>query len=206
MKEKFFERKEQVLDAALDELITKDYEKASLNTIIKTAGISKGTFYYHFENKEALYLYLLKTGMEAKWKYIHTQTMSHSEDYNSLDIFDKFLYQAKMGSGFASEYPKYFKLSQMFSKEKNTPIYTKAIAHLGGDSTSIIEAMILEAISKKELSTDFDQTFIVKLLSHMLMEFDQVFHEDEDYEKDKALENLEQYVKFMKYGLKNKNR
>jgi TetR/AcrR family transcriptional regulator len=204
MKKKFFERKKQVLDAALDELIINNYEKASLNTIIKAAGISKGTFYYHFENKEALYLYLLKTGMEAKWKYIHAQTMSHSEDFDQLDIFDKFLYQAKMGSGFASEYPRYFKLSQMFSKEKNNPIYTNAIAHLGGDSTSIIEAMIFEAISKKELSSDFNQTFIVKLLSHMLMEFDQVFCEDEDFEKEKALENLEHYVEFMKYGLKNK--
>ncbi len=44
LKEKSFERKTELLEAALDEFTSKSYEDASLNMIIKNAGISKGLF------------------------------------------------------------------------------------------------------------------------------------------------------------------
>jgi AcrR family transcriptional regulator len=204
MKEKTFQRKDQVIEAALDEFITNDYEKASLNTIIKSAGISKGTFYYHFKNKEALYLYLLKTSADTKWQYINQQTRFHIVDFNRLDIFDKFLYQAELGAGFAALYPKYHTLSLMFSKEKNNPIYRTAIKFLGGNTTDIITPMVKEAIEKHEIKEEFDETFIVKILRHLLSEFDQIFDEESDYEKNKVLTNLKNYVNFIKYGLKSK--
>lgn len=204
VKEKIFERKAEVIESALDEFISKDYEKASLNAIIKNAGISKGTFYYHFKNKEALYLFLLKTGTDAKWQYIGGQTSVHNEEFKPKDIFDKFLYQAQIGAGFVEKYPKWYRLGQMFAKEKNNPIYATALDYLSSDRTNIIEVMVKEAIQKKELDSTFDEDFIVKLLSHMLIEFDQVFDERSDYNKDQILRNLESYVRFMKYGLKRK--
>ncbi|MFA9396821.1 MAG: TetR/AcrR family transcriptional regulator [Clostridiaceae bacterium] len=206
MKEKTFQRKAEVIQAALDEFITNDYEKASLNTIIKVSGISKGTFYYHFKNKEALYIYLLKSGVEAKWSYINSQIAEDGDNFDASDIFDKFLYQARQASGFAVKYPKYFKLNQMFSKEKSNPIYGVALEVLGGDSTDIIEVMIEDAFNKKEFSSEYEKAFIVKLLSHLLLEFDQVFDDVSDYEKEKATKNLEDYVRFMRYGLQGQKK
>lgn len=206
MKEKTFQRKTEVIEAALDEFTTNDYEKASLNAIIKASGISKGTFYYHFKNKEALYIYLLKNGVEAKWNYINAQITSNSQDFGTLDIFDKFLYQAKQGAGFARKFPKYFYLGQMFSKEKSNAIYKIAMEELGGDSIDMIGSMIEEAFNNHEFSSDYEKRFIVKLLSHLLLEFDQVFNEDSDYEKEKATKNLEDYVHFMRYGLQGQKK
>lgn len=203
MKEKTFTRENKVLEAALDEFTKNDYEKASLNTIIKEAGISKGVFYYHFKNKEGLYLCLLKSSAEAKWEYINEQSKnSNDAQFETMDIFDKFLYQAELGAGFAALYPKYHALSLMLSKEKNNPIYRTAIEYLGGSSTDIITAMVKEAIAKNELKSEFDEVFIIKVLTHLLIEFDQIFDEEDDHEKGKVLENLRNYVKFMKYGLK----
>lgn len=203
MKEKTFTRENKVLEAALDEFTKNDYEKASLNTIIKEAGISKGVFYYHFKNKEELYLCLLNSSAEAKWAYINEQSKnSNHAQFENMDIFDKFLYQAELGAGFAALYPKYHALSLMLSKEKNNPIYRTAIEYLGGSSTDIITAMVKESIAKNELKSEFDEAFIIKVLTYLLIEFDQIFDEEDDHEKQKVLENLRSYVKFMKYGLK----
>lgn len=202
MKDKIFHRKDLVLEAALDEFTTNDYEKASLNAIIKSAGISKGVFYYHFDNKEALYLYLLKTSVDIKWQYINEQTQKHAVDFNKLDLFDKFMYQAELGTKFADQFPKYHALARMFSKEKNNPIYRTAINYLGFNNTDMMTSMIKEAIDRHELKPEFDDTFIIKILNHLLLEFDQIFNVDDYNENDKVLTNLKSYVNFIKYGLK----
>ena len=44
-KEKRFQRENDLLKAALDEFSSKSYEEASLNRIIKNAGMSKGSKY-----------------------------------------------------------------------------------------------------------------------------------------------------------------
>lgn len=202
MKEKTFQRKDLVMEAALDEFTTNDYEKASLNNIIKSAGISKGVFYYHFENKEVLYLSLLKTCLDAKWQYINEQTHTHGGEFNNMDIFEKFMYQAELGVGFAALYPKYHALSRMLTMEKDNPIYLTAIDYLGINSADIMASMIKEAIARHELNSAYDEAFITKVLSHLFLEFDQIFDKDDYYNKDKVLENLKNYINFIKYGLK----
>ena len=47
---------EELIKAALIEFGDKGYENASLNNILKEAGISKGTFYYHFKNRRIIYI------------------------------------------------------------------------------------------------------------------------------------------------------
>lgn len=49
------ERRERMLSAAAHEFADRGYEAASLNRIIEAAGISKGTLYYYFEDKEDLF-------------------------------------------------------------------------------------------------------------------------------------------------------
>jgi len=45
-------RKAEILEAAERLFIAKGYEKASVNDIIKSVGLSKGAFYYYFTSKE----------------------------------------------------------------------------------------------------------------------------------------------------------
>ena len=59
------DRKKAILDAAQAEFTLSGYEGASLNKIIADAGISKGSFYYYFEDKADLYVTALeRVGME----------------------------------------------------------------------------------------------------------------------------------------------
>lgn len=52
------DKKDRIFDAALQEFSTRRFSEASLNQIIKNAGIPKGSFYQYFDNKEDLYLYM----------------------------------------------------------------------------------------------------------------------------------------------------
>ena len=49
-------RRERILTAAAEEFAGRGYEAASVNRIIAAAGISKGSLYYYFDDKEDLFI------------------------------------------------------------------------------------------------------------------------------------------------------
>jgi AcrR family transcriptional regulator len=57
------ERREAMLAAAADEFAERGYAGASLSRIIEAAGISKGSLYYYFNDKEDLFATTVKVAM-----------------------------------------------------------------------------------------------------------------------------------------------
>jgi AcrR family transcriptional regulator len=199
--DKTFERRDALLESALDEFTERSYDEASLNNIIKNAGISKGTFYYHFEDKQALYLHLLESAAQKKWAFISGITEAVGADFNSKDIFEKFKVQAGIAAEFAGVYPKYHKLSRMFSKEKGGRIYDTAKSLLGGTSEGMLEAMIAGAIENGDFKETYTKDFLVKTLTFAFLRFDEIFDAPEDFELERMLHNLDSFVEFLKFGL-----
>lgn len=202
MNEKSFERKKELIMAALDEFAHKSYEKASLNTIIKNAGISKGTFYYHFQDKQSLYFYLLETAVKAKWDFIDEKTRKKPEYTGDTNIFEEFKLQAQIGMEFAHLFPQYHRLSIMFAQEKGNDIYENAKTLLKFNTESVIRSMVKKAMEKGELNNRFSEDFIVRILTHLFMNFDEIFSLENDFSQEKMVENLNNYVDFMKNGMK----
>jgi len=58
------EQQTRILDAALDEFAAHGYRGASLNRIISNAGVSKGSMYYYFDDKEDLYTHVIRDGLQ----------------------------------------------------------------------------------------------------------------------------------------------
>ena len=56
----YYERKNELLDAAQEIFLTKGYKQTSVESIIKKVGVAKGTFYYYFKSKEDLLDKLVK--------------------------------------------------------------------------------------------------------------------------------------------------
>ena len=54
------EKRRRFLDAAWEEFTGVKFMDASINNIIRRAGISRGSFYQYFEDKEDVFLYLLE--------------------------------------------------------------------------------------------------------------------------------------------------
>lgn len=120
-----------------------------------------------------------------------------------MDIFDKFLYQAKAGVIFSDTNPKYHKLSNMFFKEKGTTLYEKAIAKLHDDTNDILKNMIHEAYINDEFDTAYSEEFINQLINHLFNYFDDIFT-NSPKTLEETINNLENYVQFIKYGLKGR--
>ena len=53
------EKRDKILNAAIEEFARFPYEKASTNNIVQNAGISKGLLFHYFNSKQALYEQLI---------------------------------------------------------------------------------------------------------------------------------------------------
>lgn len=70
------EKRKRVIDAAKEVFYHTSYEEASINQVIKLAGIPRGSFYQYFDDKADLYGFLchriafrlLKQLKDAVWK------------------------------------------------------------------------------------------------------------------------------------------
>lgn len=200
MKETSFEKRKELLQAALDEFSVKKYEEASLNNIIKKASISKGTFYYHFKDKQDLYLYLLESSVKTKWEFINNNFKEFGEG-SQYDIFEKFKIQARIGAEFAAVYPEYHNLGKMFAKEMGNEIYDIAKVKLTKDNVNPLKNMVEDALKDGNFREDIPREFILKVISYLFANFDEVFCAEEDLDMDNMVKNLDYYVDFIKNGL-----
>jgi AcrR family transcriptional regulator len=56
-------QQQAITTAALDEFAARGFHAASLNRVIEAAGISKGSMYYYFDGKEALYAHVVRVAL-----------------------------------------------------------------------------------------------------------------------------------------------
>ena len=58
------EKQERLLTAAAREFAAQPFHEASINSMIRAAGIPRGSFYVYFRDKEELFQYLVRESME----------------------------------------------------------------------------------------------------------------------------------------------
>lgn len=205
MKKKSFDRKEELLEAALEEFSAKSFEEASLNRIIKDAGISKGTFYYHFQDKQALYLSLIQAAVDAKLEFMSTRLRDYVHD-DDLSIFESLKLQARFGIEFAKEYPRYYLLGLMFLKEKNNEIYQVAMDMLGETSDAYYDHLLEKAMERGDIREGISKDFVRRILAFLLYRFDELFDiKREDLDFDRILLDFDNLIGFIQSGLGTHN-
>ena len=116
------EKKERIINAALDEISRKGFKKASTNVIVENAGISKGTLFYYFGSKEELFDFLCDYTIEfAKQEYAgkfehQAQTGDFIERYRILSEIKKYAISVQ---------PKIIKFYESFYYPENAAYFEK---------------------------------------------------------------------------------
>jgi len=61
--ERAADRRQAIVDAALDEFIARGYAATRLDDVAQRAGVAKGTIYLHFKDKQGLFQELVRTAL-----------------------------------------------------------------------------------------------------------------------------------------------
>ncbi|MCK5194754.1 MAG: TetR/AcrR family transcriptional regulator, partial [Desulfobulbaceae bacterium] len=78
------DKKKAILQSAVQEFGRLGYQKASLNSIVRAASISKGSLYQYFQNKEALFNYIFE-----QFVLLVKRGVQEAGDTAALDFFSQ---------------------------------------------------------------------------------------------------------------------
>lgn len=163
--EKPFEHADALFAAAVAEFAAQGYEQASLNTILRHAGMSKGQFYYHFDGKQALYLALIGRMIAIKRAFM-AQTLSPAALRG--DLFADLRTLLQHGLAFRRAHPLIDRFSSAFVKEKGTPIYARALAQYNLHDDALLAALVTAAAQRGQLRADLPPALVGRLIAHLL--------------------------------------
>jgi AcrR family transcriptional regulator len=96
------EKRRTIINAAIEEFACSGLENASTNRIVENSGISKGSFYQYFEDKQDLFMHLLSVLEQEKLQYFKDR---HPPSRN-MDTFEYYRWMIKAGMEFNSAYPR----------------------------------------------------------------------------------------------------
>lgn len=101
------EKRQQILQVAIDEFAENDYDNVSISRIVARAGIAKGSFYQYFADKDDLYGYVLGLMADAKTQFM---SLDHP-DPNHTGIFAYLRWMAEVGVAFQMAHPQLSKIA-----------------------------------------------------------------------------------------------
>lgn len=153
------EKRETIINAAVDEFAQHGLENASTNRIVKTSGIAKGSFYQYFEDKHDVFLYLLSVLEREKmdfFKGLHPPS-------TNMDTFEYFRWMIKAGMEFNSAYPR---MNQAVVRVLMVEglYYGKNFASLREKTTQALRAMLERAIKRGEVDPSVDVELAVMIM------------------------------------------
>ncbi len=179
--------KELIMEAAIKEISEKGYLGATMDGIAVKAGVAKGTLYYHFNNKEDLFNYIIKEGMNLVKNDIEEAV---ANEKNIIDKFEKLCY---MQLKIIYDNKDFFKviMSQLWGIE----IRQTELRDVVKDYISYIEKYVKEAMDEKVINVD--DTHLIAYAVFGIMTSVTVF----ELLNDKEINSIEDAEKIINYIL-----
>ncbi|OQX93820.1 MAG: hypothetical protein B6I17_01120 [Tenericutes bacterium 4572_104] len=193
------EKKDRIIEAAIDEFAKNSYENAKLSNIIRQAKIPRGSIYQYFENKDDLYLYIIELIKDKKMEYLE-KLLKNEEDKPFLNLF-KELYIA--GINFAAENPKFIKIFTNLLNLKGK-MYNKIIKDSIVIATTYYINYIKNDQEKGRIRKDISPEIFAKLVIDLTMNISIENIKNNDY--DNILERVNQIINIIEHGVTNGER
>jgi AcrR family transcriptional regulator len=200
-KQLFFEIKEEkrkrFLDAAIFEFTSKPFPEVSVNTIIKKAGISRGSFYTYFDDLEELFHYIFQ-GVKHE-RLNHAKLIMQKVDHD----FFKFANQL-----FEYDYDA-FSVTGRYSLFRNYIYYIQTMKKVSFQEYIISSSLdeftngkdISEMFNYKEWGIDFNQFLDIIELTILIMVHTFIKAENEKLSKVQVLELFRRRMSLIANGV-----
>ena len=166
------EKQSRIVDASISEFAEKDYETASMNTVVNLAGISKGSLFNYFKTKSVLYdhIYQLALGeVKLYLRDVRDETIDLSFENRLSKVVDS-------GVLFITEHPRLARIYFRLVYSGDSPNRKKIVNELQDMSDDYLGNIIQDAMDRNELNPNLDKSQSVFFLDAVLNRFLKEYH------------------------------
>lgn len=157
------EKKERILNAAIEEFSSKGFNAANINHIAKNAGVSIGSMYNYFSSKEDLYLTLIDYGYQLLESVISQIDLSEGTIYDKLE---KLLRAAR---DYSVKYPEIIHVYIDISSEGLSHLSEKLSRKMESISALYYRSIIESAKKDGLVLSDIDTNIASFCIDNILM-------------------------------------
>lgn len=183
-----------LFDAALTEFAAKPFGNASLNDIIKTSGISKGSFYHKFKDKMDLYLCVMDVISRQKAAFTKDLPPQLPDDF-----FERLRLLFRQGLEFSQLEPRYYAFWRLHMAE-GAEVKDAVNRAFPNRRSGPLDTLIESAIEDGQFSKAFPVPFVSGIINLLVGHIDTLIHPDMSQDDIAALtDNL---ADMLKHGLK----
>lgn len=181
-------KKRKIFDAAVQEFSTQRFSEASINQIVKKAGIPRGSFYQYFYDKEDVFLTMFELILKEKREILgHFVTL----DPNA-DVFEACIQSVRATFEWSKLKPEYSQISLLMEID-NSEFITK----LRTASAQGLREMIERDKERGRIKPEIDSDLIVEMIYALILK--EYFWTGLDEEM--FLKKLDDIIKIIKEGL-----
>ncbi len=158
-------KRQRLLKCAIDEFADHDFASASVSNIVLKAGISKGSLYQYFSDKNDLYHYLLELASQKKAEIMNSSIPAES----NVDIFQTLHQLFKKMADFEVRFPELARIGYR-ALNGSSPLPDDIISK-GKQSTKEYFIQLIEAGKKNgNIRPDIDASAAGYLITAALTE------------------------------------
>lgn len=193
------EKKNRVLDAALEEFGNRSFHQATVGVIVEKADIPKGSFYQYFESKKDLYRHLIEMSQEKKFEFMKGVL----EEIESEDVFGRLRKLYRAGFRFAEQNPQLLAVGQNLMKE-DAELREELLGESLASGEDFIIGILKEGVENDEIDPNANLSVTASMIVQYNMKLVDLFlgtplNEGEGAEE--FLKKIDSMIEVLKKGL-----
>jgi len=169
-------KRRQVLDAAVDEFAARGYSGASMNALVKAAGISKGSLFHYFRTKSDLFTGLV----DAAFGQVKAQVREVRDTSAGEPLPQRLERLLTAGLDFIDQHPRLARIYFHLLRSGDAPFGRRQLEDLRGHSRRFLQELITEAQAAGEVDPARDAARTAWLVDAMMERLLAAWHEEHD--------------------------
>lgn len=193
------DKKLKILEVSMAEFSEHGYQESSISSIIKKAGIPRGSFYQYFEDKLDLYKYVVEQVGIQKHEYSQNLTQITSE-MKFIDIVRNLFIG---GIHFYRKHPDMAKIANDLILNSDQDLKKSLLGEKDKKSNEFFHKLINECKKKHEIDQRLNNETIILLIHTLNLSLVQYFinKSGSDYFDDKLYSLIDEMMLFLEKGL-----
>jgi len=171
------DRRQKVLEAAIDEFAAKGYSATSINDIASNAHISIGSMYSYFASKEDLFLTIVNNAYFVMEKILNDIAVSSTDVFECVE---KMLFASRK---FALEYPQLNQIYLDITTQALSQMSVRLSSKLEMITPQLLSNIIKQAKTEGKVSSDIDERVASFVIDNIYMMYQ--FSFSSDYYKER---------------------
>lgn len=168
-------KRRTVTEAAVAEFAARGYSGASMNTLVKAAGISKGSLFHYFGSKGDLFAGIV----EAAFARVKDRVRTVRDASAGEPLADRLTALLATGFDFVTEHPRLAGIYFRVLRSGDAPLARRQLQEMEQLSRRFFAELIGEAQTRGEVARDVDPEHMAWMLDAMMERLLSAWHAEQ---------------------------